>query len=51
MKEIINHIFAFFHLAFCNFCSKLELDYEDDINPYFIGDSVELVFPLLYDFF
>jgi len=31
--------------------AQVELDYEDDINPYFLGDSVDLVFPLLYDFF
>ncbi|WKV11017.1 hypothetical protein [Marivirga harenae] len=31
--------------------AQVELDYEDDINPYFLGDSSELVFPLLFDFF
>lgn len=31
--------------------AQLELDYEDDINPYFLGDSIDLVFPILYDFF
>jgi len=31
--------------------AQVELDYEDDINPYFLGDSIDLVFPLLYDFF
>ncbi|ADR21013.1 hypothetical protein MATR_13570 [Marivirga tractuosa] len=31
--------------------AQLDLDYEDDINPYFLGDSADLVFPILYDFF
>jgi len=31
--------------------AQLDLDYEDDINPYFLGDSIDLVFPLLFDFF
>ncbi|HET8861366.1 hypothetical protein [Marivirga sp.] len=50
MKKIIVIISVLFVLPHINY-AQLELDYEEDINPYFIGDSVDLVFPILYDFF
>lgn len=50
MKKLIYIISLLILLPNVNY-AQVELDYEDDINPYFLGDSSELVFPLLYDFF
>ncbi|SMG08439.1 hypothetical protein SAMN05661096_00135 [Marivirga sericea] len=50
MKNIIFIISLLILLPNINYAQS-ELDYEDDINPYFLGDSVDLVFPLLFDFF
>ncbi|WMN11465.1 hypothetical protein QYS49_38455 [Marivirga salinae] len=50
MKKLLIILSLSFVLPFATY-AQLELDYEDDINPYFLGDSVDLVFPLLYDFF
>jgi hypothetical protein len=50
MKKSFIILLLSFLLPFTNF-AQLELDYEDDINPYFLGDSVEIVFPILYDYF
>jgi hypothetical protein len=50
MKKLIYIISLFILLPHVNY-AQVELDYDDDINPYFLGDSSELVFPLLYDFF
>jgi hypothetical protein len=50
MKKVLLIISLFVLLPKVNYAQK-ELDYEDDINPYFLGDSIELVFPLLFDFF
>ncbi|WNB18778.1 hypothetical protein [Marivirga arenosa] len=50
MKKLLFIISLFILLPKINY-AQLELDYDDDINPYFLGDSIDLVFPLLYDFF
>ena len=50
MKKLLIILSLSFILPFATF-AQLELDYEDDINPYFLGDSVDLVFPILFDFF
>lgn len=50
MKKILIIISLLILLPSVNY-GQVELDYEDDINPYFVGDSVDLVFPLLFDFF
>ena len=50
MKKIVFILSVLFLLPKIN-VAQIELDYEEDINPYFVGDSADLVFPLLYDFF
>lgn len=50
MKKLLIILSLSFVLPFATY-AQLDLDYEDDINPYFIGDSIDLVFPILYDFF
>ncbi|WP_375581203.1 hypothetical protein ABWH96_09415 [Marivirga tractuosa] len=50
MKKIIFIISLLILLPNVNY-AQVELDYEDDINPYILGDSIDLVFPQLFDFF
>lgn len=50
MKKLLIIVSLSFIFPIASF-AQLELDYEDDINPYFLGDSADLVFPILYDFF
>ncbi|MGM0582721.1 MAG: hypothetical protein ACQETL_18735 [Bacteroidota bacterium] len=50
MKKLLFILTLSFVLPIATY-AQLDLDYEDDINPYFLGDSADLVFPILYDFF
>jgi hypothetical protein len=50
MKKLLIILSLSFVLPFATY-AQLELDYEDDINPYILGDSIDLVFPILFDFF
>ena len=50
MKKVLLIISLFVLLPTVNYAQK-ELGYEEDVNPFIPGDSLDLVFPFLFDFF